>query len=239
MTRQAFRALFSRARDRDLLLLPPRSLLCERSVTGPLTHHSLTAVHALLRLVQLRRAAQPVPALSPRPRRTPTHAGLQLPCCELNIQGRSDLELTCRFHLACCLIPCHADPPIRLLRCRQMPRHQPLCRRGRNPGESHIISERDFFSPDFLPPKSQRPPCYVCAQAYTINQAKAVFLNVRPQTKSAATVDMDYCRTCMRNIRVGSAYCCLACKVIDDLIPPNPPARALPKELMKEAQQTF
>ena len=50
-------------------------------------------------------------------------------------------------------------------------------------------------------------------QAYTINQAKVVFLNARPQAKMGAPADSDACRSCSRTLREGFSYCCLACKV--------------------------
>ncbi|KAL6747786.1 PLATZ transcription factor-domain-containing protein, partial [Haematococcus lacustris] len=50
-------------------------------------------------------------------------------------------------------------------------------------------------------------------QSYIINQAKVVFLNVRPQAKQGAAGDPDTCHTCARHLREGAAYCSLACKV--------------------------
>jgi hypothetical protein len=50
-------------------------------------------------------------------------------------------------------------------------------------------------------------------QTYTINQAKVVFLNHRPQAKLLHAGAPDGCAVCSRALREGCAYCSLACKV--------------------------
>lgn len=50
-------------------------------------------------------------------------------------------------------------------------------------------------------------------QTYTINQAKVVFLNHRPQSKQLAPGAADGCAVCCRALREGCTYCSLSCKV--------------------------
>jgi hypothetical protein len=50
-------------------------------------------------------------------------------------------------------------------------------------------------------------------QTYTINQAKVVFLNHRPQAKQLHAGAPDGCAVCSRALREGCTYCSLACKV--------------------------
>eukprot|EP00877_Chromochloris_zofingiensis_P010676 jgi/Chrzof1/5862/Cz16g18150.t1 len=50
-------------------------------------------------------------------------------------------------------------------------------------------------------------------QTYTINQAKVVFLNHRPQSKLMRPGAADACQTCRRGLREGCSFCSLACKV--------------------------
>ncbi|WIA21665.1 hypothetical protein OEZ85_000837 [Tetradesmus obliquus] len=50
-------------------------------------------------------------------------------------------------------------------------------------------------------------------QTYTINQAKVMFLNQRPQSKISKPGAPDACHTCARTLREGCSYCSLACKL--------------------------
>jgi hypothetical protein len=50
-------------------------------------------------------------------------------------------------------------------------------------------------------------------QTYTINQAKVVFLNHRPQAKQLPPGAADGCAICCRALREGCTYCSLSCKV--------------------------
>ncbi|KAF6263735.1 PLATZ transcription factor-domain-containing protein [Scenedesmus sp. NREL 46B-D3] len=50
-------------------------------------------------------------------------------------------------------------------------------------------------------------------QTYTINQAKVMFLNQRPQSKMGRPGAPDACHTCARTLREGCSYCSLACKL--------------------------
>lgn len=50
-------------------------------------------------------------------------------------------------------------------------------------------------------------------QTYTINQAKVVFLNHRPQAKLLHPGAPEGCAVCCRALREGCTYCSLACKV--------------------------
>ncbi|GBF94974.1 hypothetical protein Rsub_07475 [Raphidocelis subcapitata] len=53
----------------------------------------------------------------------------------------------------------------------------------------------------------------VGVQTYTINQAKVVFLNCRPQAKLLPPGSPEGCAICARALREGCTYCSLSCKV--------------------------
>ncbi|XP_077234513.1 PLATZ transcription factor family protein [Tasmannia lanceolata] len=53
-------------------------------------------------------------------------------------------------------------------------------------------------------------------QPYTINGAKVVFLNPRPQTKpSTKSNGGGFCKICERNLTDAHCYCSIACKISD------------------------
>ncbi|KAI3889959.1 hypothetical protein MKX03_007396 [Papaver bracteatum] len=54
-------------------------------------------------------------------------------------------------------------------------------------------------------------------QQYTLNGAKAIFLNIRVQVKpSKPSNNGAYCKVCDRNlVDIQNQYCCIACKISD------------------------
>lgn len=84
------------------------------------------------------------------------------------------------------------------------------------PAHSHheVIQIRRYVYCDVVRTQDISPYVDVSGvQTYIINQAKVVFLNNRPQSKSCKSPCGESCLTCQRSLRDPFRYCSLACKV--------------------------